>query len=503
MSGRVFLVGAGPGDPGLLTLRAAEVLAEADLVLYDALANRKLLELAPAGAELCLVGKRQGLTSVAQSDIEAAIVDAASAGKTVVRLKGGDPFIFGRGGEEAEACARAGIAFEVVPGVTSAVAVPAYAGIPLTHREHASSVTFVTARAGEEHAEFEPRWDSLARSGGTLVFLMGMLRAAEISRGLTAAGMAADTPAAAVQWGTLPQQRIVRTTVGALSEAIDAERLRPPGVIVVGGVAGIGEQIAWYQALPLFGRRIVVTRARHQAGALASILERAGADVVEYPTIEICDPPDLQRLERAYREVGDYDWLVLTSPNGAERFFKGYLDAGHDIRDLAGVAVAAIGPATARIVEQRGIHVAARPDEYRAEALVDTLGDPRGKRFLLARAAVARELLPDALRAKGADVDVAALYETRRPQPPPDAALLTDIDAVTFTSSSTVTNFLALTGDAAEAILRHAVVAAIGPITADTLRDAGIEPDIVAAEYTTARLGEDLIDFFANRPELP
>jgi uroporphyrinogen III methyltransferase/synthase len=499
----VLLVGAGPGDPKLLTLGGADALAQADLVLYDALANPKLLDLAPAEAERRLVGKRHGKTSVAQSDIERVMVDAALAGKTVVRLKGGDPFIFGRGGEEAEACARAGVSFEVVSGVTSAVAAPAYAGIPLTHRDHASSVTFVTARAGEEDQTFEPNWAALTAGGGTLVFLMGILQADDIRGGLLAAGMRADTPVAAIQWGTLPQQRTVRTTLDALATSIEAQGLRPPGVIVIGGVAGIGEQIAWYESLALFGRRIVVTRARHQAASLGARLEHAGAEVVEYPTIEIRPSPDMASVARAYQQAGSYDWLVLTSPNGARRFFDGFLAAGFDIRDLAGVSIAAIGPATAAVVEDRGVRVAVQPDEYRAEALVDAIGDAGGKRVLLARAAVARETLPDTLREKGAQVDVVSLYETVLPDPRPNAALLEGVDAVTFTSSSTVRNFVSLGAEEALRCLEQSVVAAIGPITADTLREYGCEPDIIAGEYTTRHLADDIIDYFANRQRLP
>lgn len=503
MKGRVLLVGAGPGDPGLITMRGAEALGHADLVLYDALANPRLLELAPDSAEKRLVGKRQGRVSVAQAEIEATIVAAALAGKTVVRLKGGDPFIFGRGGEEAEACARAGVPFEVIPGVTSAVAAPAYAGIPLTHREHASTVTFVTARAGEENERFKPRWSALAQSDGTLVFLMGMLRADEIGRGLVEAGMSPAVPAAAVQWGTLPQQRTVRTTLGKLADAIRAEGLRPPGVIVVGGVAGIGSKLAWFESLPLFGKRVVVTRARHQAASLAARLESVGAEVVEYPTIEICPPSDPDRVTRAYNEIGGYDWLILTSPNGASRFVDGFLDSGHDIRSLAGVSIAAIGPATAHIIETYGMKVAAQPGEYRAEALVDALGNPQGKRYLLARAAVAREVLPDKLRERGAIVEVVAVYETRVPDPAPAISLLENVDVLTFTSSSTVTNFLDLGGDAARASLASSVVAAIGPITAATLRSVGCEPDIVASEYTTAQLADEIVSYFAKRQGLP
>lgn len=504
MSGKVYLVGAGPGDPRLITLRALECLQAADVVLYDALASEQLLEHVPPGAERRLVGKRHGRVTVEQHEIERLLVEHARAGRTVVRLKGGDPFVFGRGGEEAEACVAAGVAFEVVPGVTSAVAVPAYAGIPLTHREHASSVTFITgqpgpvAGAGDTGWADGCDWDGLVRGGGTLVFLMAMLRAPQITARLLDAGIAATTPAAAVRWGTTPRQQTITGTVADIAARVEAAALRPPVVLVVGGVAALAGTLAWYEKLPLFGRRIVVTRARHQAAELSSRLTDAGAEVLEYPVITIEDPDDAGALVAAYSGVGDYDWLLLTSVNGARRFLDGLVAAGHDIRELAGVRIAAIGPATARAVTDRGLLVAARPTEYVAEALVEALGDVAGRRLLLARAAVAREVLPDELRKRGARVDVVATYRTLLPTDVPAPQTLGEVDMVTFTSSSTVVNFDTLCSGNAREVLAGRAVAAIGPITAGALRERGIEPDVLPPSYTVADLASAIIGHFAN-----
>jgi uroporphyrinogen III methyltransferase/synthase len=493
----LYLVGAGPGDPRLITLRGAECLAEADVVLYDALANPRLLSLAPAHAELRLVGKRQGRTSVSQEEIERTILAEAEAGRTVVRLKGGDPFIFGRGGEEAEACALAGIPFEVVPGVTSAIAVPAYAGIPLTHRDHASSVTFITGRPGEGRT-LAPDWGALAKDGGTLVFLMSVLAIDEIAANLLATGMASDTPVAAIRWGTLPAQRTLVSDLGGIVSAIDAASFRPPAVIVVGTVARLGTSIGWYESLPLFGRKVVVTRARHQAGALADRLEALGAEVREFPTIELAPASGEEALAAAFDAVGTYDWLVLTSVNGVEKFFEVFLGQGRDVRDLAGVSLAAIGPATRDAIERHGLRVAACPTEYRAEALAEAIGDVQGRRVLLARAQRAREILPETLRAGGADVDVLPLYRTVAPDPAPDPAVLEGADVVTFTSASTVSSFLALAGESGRSLLDRATVAAIGPITAGRLVEAGVEVDVVPGEYTIEGLVEALVRRLAD-----
>lgn len=509
--GKVYLVGAGPGDPRLVTLRGVECLRRADVVLYDALANARLLAYAPAAAERVLVGKRSGKPTVAQEQIESMLVEHARAGRTVVRLKGGDPFVFGRGGEEAEACAAAGVPFEVVPGVTSASAAPAYAGIPLTHREHASVVTIVTGQPGDARGEQELDWDALVRSGATLVFLMATLKASEIGRELVAAGMDADTPAAAVRWGSTPRQVTLVATVATLGERIERAHVRPPVVIVVGGVAGLAQHIAWYESLPLFGRRIVVTRAGHQSRGLSDLLEEVGADVVEFPVIEIVAPTDRRPLIEALERIGGYDWLVLTSVNGAQRFFDALGSEGHDIRELAGVQVAAIGPATAESIRARGIHVAAQPSQYRAEALLEALGEVADKRVLLARAEVAREILPDELRRRGAHVDVVPVYRNVVPTAatvPRNVAreggagraeALGDVDMVTFTSSSTVVNFDRLCDGKAVQLLAGCKVAAIGPVTAATLEELGVDVDVMPSSFTIADLARAITGYFANR----
>jgi len=473
-------------------------MAQADLVLYDALANPRILDFARADVPKRLVGKRHGKVDVSQIEIEAEMIAAAQRGLTVVRLKGGDPFIFGRGGEEAEACRAAGIDFEVVPGVTSASGAPAYCGIPLTHRDYASSVTFVTAHAGEADRSPIPPWQALARLDGTLVFLMGMLQVERIARELVGAGLDAETPAAAVQWGTMPKQRSVVATLGTLAERVRARALRPPGVVVVGRVAALAETLAWYESMPLFGHRVVVTRARTQSRDLVDSLEAQGAGVIEFPVIAIAPPDDDEGVATVLSRLGSYDWLVLTSTNGVERFFAALLRAGRDLRELAGVRIAAIGPATAAAVAGRGLRVEVVPDEYRAEALLESMGDVDGLRVLVARAAVARDVLPDSLRARGADVEVLAIYKTVDGAAP-DAEVLEQADVITFTSSSTVDRFLRIAGDRGRAFLARATIAAIGPITADTLRSAGYRVDIMPSEYTIPGLGSAIVEFFANR----
>lgn len=498
--GRVHLVGAGPGDPGLLTLRGRDVLARADVVLYDALADPRLLAHAPIAAEKILVGKRHGRDSVPQVDIEALMIARAKEGRTVVRLKGGDPFIFGRGGEEAEACRRAGVPFEVVPGVTSATAVPAWAGIPLTHREHSSLVTFVTGQSGRARPGYDVDWTALARTGGTLVFLMAMTRIGEIADALVAAGMDAATPVAAIRWGTLPRQKKVVSTLARIAVDAAGELVRPPVIFVVGPVAALADDLAWYERLPLFGKRIVVTRARHQAAALAERLERAGAEVIEFPTIELAELPIPAEV---FDRAGSYDWLVLTSVNGVEAFFGQFLASGRDLRDLAGVRIAAIGPSTRAAVERRGLRVAAQPPEYRAESLLETLGDVAGQRVLLARAEVAREVLPDTLRARGAEVDVVSTYRTSTPDAAAAGEVPAAFDLITFTSSSTVTGFDRLCGGNAKEALAGRVVAAIGPVTADTAKGLGLAVDVMPAEYTIEALADAIEQFFAIRQGLP
>jgi uroporphyrinogen III methyltransferase / synthase len=465
----VYLVGAGPGDPGLLTVRAAEVLARADVVVHDRLSEAALLGLAPASAERIDVGKSPG-SSVDQEAINEVLVSRGLAGQTVVRLKGGDPFVFGRGGEEALALAAAGVEFEVVPGITSAVAVPAYAGVPVTHRGLSTSFTVVTGHS--RHAvDTETNWSALAAAGGTIVVLMGVAHRAEIAARLIAGGLPPDTPVAAVRWGTRPEQTTVRTTLAGLPR----EHLEPPATIVIGAVARL--DLAWYERRPLFGRRIVVTRAREQAGGMIARLRDLGAETIEVPTIRIGEPADGgAALGKAAAGVGEYDWVVFTSPRAVERFMPRLRDA----RDLAGIGVAAIGAGTANALEARGVAADLVPDEYVAESLMEAFPEGVGK-VLLPRAAQARDVLPEGLAAKGWAVEVVEAYRTEPDAPNPAVlAAAAAADAITFTSSSTVTNYLAVAGPRAVPPL----VACIGPVTAQTATAAGLVVDVVASEHT-------------------
>jgi uroporphyrinogen III methyltransferase/synthase len=461
----VFLVGAGPGDPGLLTRRGEALLRAADVVVYDRLASPALLELARADAELVDVGKARGRAAMTQDEINAVLVARGGEGKHVVRLKGGDPFVFGRGGEEAEACMAASVPFEVVPGVTSAIAAPAYAGIPVTHRGLSTSVTIVTGHEDPAKGHIDTDWDALARTGGTLVILMGATRISDIAKALIAGGRTEDTPAAAVRWGTRPEQRTVRATLGTIAD----ENVEAPSAIVVGDVAAL--DFAWFEQRPLFGRTIVVTRAREQASDLRSRLEQLGAEVLELPTIAI-SPTDFD-----VPDVGQYEWVVFTSANGVDALFAKL----RDTRDLAGPKVAAIGPGTAEALLRRGVRADLVPQRFVAESLLESF-PPGSGRVLLARAAVARDVLPEGLAQKGYDVDVLAVYRT---QPVPVAletiARLVGVDAVTFTSSSTVTNFCDAVGALPEP---QPIVVSIGPVTSNTARERGLRVDAEAADHT-------------------
>ncbi|MBI2940746.1 MAG: uroporphyrinogen-III C-methyltransferase [Chloroflexi bacterium] len=494
---KVYLVGGGPGDPKLLTLRGVECLAMAQVVVYDRLIDPRLLRHAPADAERICVGKTKGHHTFSQDEINGLLVDRARSGRVVVRLKGGDPFVFGRGGEEAMALAAAGLPFEVVPGVTSAVAVPAYAGIPITHRHLTSSFTVVTGHEDPGKAESAIDWARLAAGGDTLVFLMGMSNLPQIVAELVTHGRAATTPVALIRWGTLPEQETVVGTLADIVERAQARKLGPPAVIVVGEVVALRERLRWFDDRPLFGHRVLVTRTREQASRLVALLEVAGARALEVPTIEVVPPADFAPLDAALSRLGEYNWVVYTSANGVRFFFERLYQRGGDVRDLKGVRLAAIGPATAATLVERGLRVDFAPDEYVAEAVVAGLGarGVRAARVLVPRAAEAREALVNGLRALGASVDEVAAYQTR---PAPEAGrakeLLAggEVDTVTFTSSSTVRNVLAaLDGDIS--LLQRVTIACIGPITAQTAREAGVRVDVVAAEHTVAGLVEALI----------
>jgi uroporphyrinogen III methyltransferase/synthase len=505
--GVVYLVGTGPGDPGLMTRRSLELIAAADVILYDRLIPPGALDEARPEAELRYVGKEPGAAAMEQDDINALLVESGRAGRRVVRLKGGDPFVFGRGGEEAEALAAAGVDFEVVPGVTAGVAAPAYAGIPVTHRDMASAVAFVTghedpgkeARAArsetarsdtgaaarsqtgaatpsdpaEPDAASAPAldWDALARFPGTLVFYMGVRNLPLISERLRAAGRDPRQPAAVVARGTLSAQRTVTATLDEIADRVSEAGLRPPAVTVIGPVAGLRDTLAWLERRPLHGQVVAVTRARAQASGLAARLRDLGAEVLETPAIRI--EPRSVLLARPER----YDVICFTSPNGVSVYFEAL---GRDARALAGAIVAAIGPGTAAELERHGIHADVVPERFVAEGLLEALPDVRGKSVLVARAAEARDVLPDGLRERGASVHVVPLYDTvAEPLSAEQRQALEEATYVTFTSSSTVRFFLDGGGALPEAVR----VVSIGPVTSETLREHGIEPHVEAGQH--------------------
>jgi uroporphyrinogen III methyltransferase/synthase len=487
--GKVFLVGAGPGDPGLLTARALELIASAEVILYDRLVGPGALDGARPDAELLFVGKEGGGEAVPQEQTEQLLVDRALDGKRVVRLKGGDPFVFGRGGEEALTLREAGVPFEVVPGITAGVAAAAYAGIPVTHRGLASAVALITGHEDPDKPETAIDWDALAAFPGTLVFYMGVRQLPHITGSLIAAGRPSSEPVAVIESGTLPAQRTVSGTLETIADVAREQNVKPPSVTVVGAVAELTEQIAWREARPLQGRTIAVTRARAQASGLASRLQELGAQVVQAPVIRV------QAIAGAALDPSPYDLICLTSPNGVGHLFD-RLAAGEparDARSLAHATVAAIGPGTARALEEHGIRADIVPEKFVAESLVAALADLPVKRALIARAAEARDVLPDALRARGAEVDVLDLYETMaEPGTPREIEAALSADYLTFTSSSTVRFFLAAAG-VGDAISATSRIVSIGPVTSETLREHGIEPHVEAARHDIDGLIEALL----------
>jgi uroporphyrinogen III methyltransferase/synthase len=487
MSGHVYLVGAGPGDPGLLTARALELIASADVVLYDRLIGAASLDGAREGAELLYVGKEGGGASVPQAETQALLISRAQEGKAVVRLKGGDPFVFGRGGEEALALRDAGIEFEIVPGVTAGVAALAYAGIPVTHRGLARAVAFVTGRTDDES---ELDWHALAKFPGTLVFYMGVGRLAQIAASLIAAGRAADEPAAVVEAGTMPTQRTVLGTLQTIAAQVEREQVGSPSITVVGPVAALAEQLSWLSAAPLAGRTVAVTRARAQASGLARELQQLGAHVVQAPAIRV------QPLAGPPLDVGRYDVVCVTSANAASELFARLAGDGLDARALAGARVASIGAGTSSELAAHGIAADITAERSTGEGLAEALADVPVEHVLVARARGGRDVLPEALRERGAQVDVLDLYETvAEPLSTETVAAVRAADYVTFTSSSTVRNLLgALDADAVaepasdDERKRHGLspqtrVVSIGPVTSETLRERGLVVDVEAQQH--------------------
>ncbi len=503
-TGKVYLVGAGPGDPGLLTRKGQRCLEEADVVIYDYLVDVRLLDFTRPEAALVYAGKRERDRTLSQNTINQLMIEHASQGKVVTRLKGGDPVLFGRGGEEAEELAALHIPFEIVPGVTSALAVPAYAGIPLTHRDYASAVAIVSGHKEVWDNAPHLNWATLAGVGGTLVFLMGTRQLRNNMQRLLQFGLPAETPIALIRWGTKADQEVLTGTVGRIADQAAERGFEPPAVIVVGDVVRLRERLQWFESKPLFGKRIVVTRPRAQASRFADLLEQHGAEVFRFPTIETVRMDSYTALDAALDTAASYDWLIFTSVNGVRYFFDRLQERQLDIRSLGSVRIAAIGPETARAVEARYLRVDAMPQEYRAEALIEVLGVEKAQRILLPRAAEARAILPQELRAVGAHVDEVATYRTIRTSQPKNLderfrSLLQagHIDLLTFTSSSTVRNFVAsFPGEDLPALLGKTRVGCIGPITAATAQGYGLIVNIQPHDYTIPSFAEAIVEYY-------
>jgi len=506
--GKIYLVGAGPGDPGLLTIKGKECISQADVVIYDYLANPTFLEYAHDKAELIYVGKKGGCHTMSQEEINNLIVKKTQEGKIVVRLKGGDPYIFGRGGEEAQELVKAGINFEVVPGITSAISVPAYAGIPLTHRDHTATVTFITGHESPLKDESNIAWDKLATGAGTLVFLMGVGNLAQIAESLVQHGRSEDTPVAVIRRGTVAEQKTLTGTLKDIAGIAEENNMKPPAIIVVGEVVGLREELNWFEKRPLFGKKIVVTRAREQASGFLEALNSLGAECLEFPTIEVVPPKSWDALDQSINALDNYQWLLFTSVNGVKYFLKRLETLGKDVRDLKGLKIGAIGPKTAEVWERFGIKPDLMPSEYRAEAVVECFKEQetvKGLKILLPRAAHAREILPEELKNMGAEIDVVPAYQTVKPDH--DTGLVREmlkqgaIDMVTFTSSSTVDNFVEMFEPDNKGLnqwMSSVTVACIGPITAKTAQEKGFSVDLVPSEYTIEAFTDSIVGYFSK-----
>ncbi len=497
LPGKVYLVGAGPGAPGLITLRGKHLLERAEVVVYDYLANPKLLRHAPETAKLVYAGKKGGgLHAFTQAEINNLLIDFAGKGKRVVRLKGGDPFIFGRGAEEIEELVAAGIDFEVVPGVTSATAAATYAGIPITHREYTASVAFITGHEAPGKKESNIAWDKLATGAGTIVIYMGIKNLPVITKKLIDNGRAPETPVAVVRWASTPEQYSVAGTLETITDIVAEAGITPPALIIVGDVVKLRATIDWFEKRPLFGKKIVVTRTREQASELVALLEENGADCLEYPTLHMEPAVDYSILDSSLARIGDYQWLLFTSINAVTWFFRHLWENDMDVRRLGGPKIGVVGRATARKLRDYGLKADLLPKKFTGEGLAEALINTgvNGAKILLPRAEKAREILPEMLNAAGAEVTVAPVYRNVPPQGRKDELRerLEDrtIDLITFTSSSTVDNFLTMVDAESDQELHRLMdpvqIAVIGPITADTVKKHGLKVDIQPSEYTIA-----------------
>ncbi len=499
--GKVYLIGAGPGDPKLITVKGLECIQKADVVVYDRLASPRLLTHARPDAELIYVGKSPDRHTLKQDEINMVLVEKALAGKNVARLKGGDPYVFGRGGEEAEKLIEYDIEFEEVPGITAGISVPAYAGIPVTHRDFTSTLGIITGNEDPTKEDTSIDWAKLATGIGTLVFYMGMANLPHIVDKLVANGRPADTPIALIRWGTRPEQETLVGTLSDIVAKVQAVNFKNPAIIIVGQVVTLRNKLNWFEKKPLFGKRVLVTRSREQASALSEKIEELGGEPWEFPTIGITEPDDYAPLDKAVDEIEKYDWIILTSVNGVKSFFKRLMEKDKDIRDLKGIRLCAIGPKTKEEVEKFGIRCDFVPNEYRAEAIIEGLKneDMAGKKVLLPRADIARKIIPDTLKQLGAEVEEVVAYKTVMGSG--NAKLLQEmlaekkLNVLTFTSSSTVRNFVnMLNADNLDELLAGVTVASIGPITSDTAKELGVRVDVEAAEYTIDGLIQAILE---------
>lgn len=503
--GKVYLVGAGPGDVKLITVKGLECIQNADTIVYDRLANPRLLSYCKPDAELIYVGKLPDKHTLQQEEINQVLVDEAKKGKIVTRLKGGDPFVYGRGGEEAEVLKEENIEFEIVPGITSAIAVPAYAGIPVTHRDVSSTFTVITGHEDPTKDESSINWDRLASDPGTLIFLMGVGNLPKIVSQLVNKGKDKNTPIALIRWGTRPEQEVVTGVLDNIVEEVEKAGLTSPAIIIIGEVVTLRDTLKWFENKPLFGKRIFVTRSREQASALSEKIEALGGEAWEYPTIKINPPEDFTDFDRAINNIKDFNWLVFTSVNGVKSFFERLKTLNKDVRSLGDVKICAIGPVTRKEIENKGLMVDYMPEKFVAEALIENFKPllKPGEKILLPRADIARPILVDTLLELKMDVTEVIAYRTVIASAD-NTELLSklknkELHVITFTSSSTVKNFASLIqNENLETLLKDTIVASIGPVTTDTAESLGIKVDVQAKEYTIDGLVEALIEYIGK-----
>ncbi|NTU43646.1 MAG: uroporphyrinogen-III C-methyltransferase [Nitrospirales bacterium] len=498
--GKVYLIGAGPGDIGLLTVKGMKCLQKAEAVVYDFHINAQILNYIAHDAEFIYAGKRGGHHAMTQDEINQALVDKALEGKIVCRLKGGDPFVFGRGGEEAEVLRAEGISFEIIPGVSSSIAAPAYAGIPLTHRKYSSSFAVITGNEDVEKEESTINWPQLAQTLDTLVFLMGVKNIGNITSKLIEHGKSPETPAAVVRWGTRPDQKTVVSTLKDIAGLVKEERIKPPAVMVVGNVVQLRDTLTWYEEKPLFGQRVLITRAYTEE---YEPIEELGGEIFEFPTVAIAEPEDFSALDRAIGQIETYNWLVFTSANGISYFMKRLMDLGRDLRDLKGIRICAIGTKTAEAVRKYGIRVDLIPEEFNAEGLIKAFSPQpsalslKGIKILLPRAEKAREIFPEKVREMGGEIDTPAAYRAVKPLTHGKRLrrFLREgrFTVASFTSAATFHNFLDIVGDDAIGLLKEMTIAAIGPVTKKAIEKAGLSVTIMPKEATIKAMVDEII----------